>query len=395
MLKTNFTDLIDKIYQKNMKIKKIKILNKNFIFIFDYLFARQILLNKENFFAKNEMVFNKIKPITGKNGLVQMQGDISREYRSYSKPIFVLDNIKKNENIISFIASNYVDKIENNKPLDVSDFIMQLVLEIAFRVFLGFNINNTKCLGQNFLRLNELCGKRMMSFFCFPLYIPTLNNLKINFLKNNIRNSISEQIELSNYNIHSDEKNVVNLFKNDNYLIDQCMTFLFAGHETAAASITFTLLLLAEYPYYQEQIYKGDDDIIKNIYKESLRLYPPAYMLVRQVKKDTIFNDFKLHVSDQIIICVKQIQQSERYFYKPQDFFPERFLQHNKNEGFMPFGMGEKSCLGEKYAYLEAITILREICKKFIIKKREKKIEYSKLITLHPKQGQFIWLQKR
>ncbi len=383
--------LMDKIYLEKAEIKKIKIAHKNFIFIFNYLLAKQVLINKQDLFAKNEIIFNRIKPVTGNNGLVQMQGDISKEYRNCARPIFTSDTLEQNKAIISSIASDFVDKININQPLDVSSFITQIVLKTAFRMFLGLNIENVGFLGTKFLRLNELCGQRMMNFFCLPLWCPTANNLEIINLRNSIRQCIAEQILLTN----TEEKNVVTLFKHSDYLIDQCMTFLFAGHETTASSITFTLLLLANYPHYQEQVYQGNDEFIKAIYKESLRLYPPAYMLVREVKHKNLFNGLELNPKDQVIIGVKQIHQREQYFYRPQEFIPERFLDKNKHEEFLPFGMGAKSCLGERLAYVEAVIILKIICQKFLIKNYDKPIECSQLITLHPKREQVVWLEKR
>jgi cytochrome P450 len=390
----NFDGLItfmDKIYLEKAQIKKIKIFHKNFIFIFNYLLAKQILINKQDLFAKNEVIFNKIKPVTGDNGIVQMQGDISKEYRNCARSIFTSDTIEQNKAIISSIASDFVNKININQPLYLSDFITQMVLKTAVRMFLGLDIENIGFLGNKFLRLNELCGQRMINFFCLPLWFPTINNLEIINLRNSIRKCIAEQILPTN----TQEKNVVTLFKHSDYLIDQCMTFLFAGHETTASSITFTLLLLAKYPHYQEQVYAGNDDVIKAIYKESLRLYPPAYMLVREVKHKNLFHGLELNPKDQIIIGVRQIHRCEEYFYRPQEFIPERFLGDNKHEEFLPFGIGAKSCLGERLAYLEAIIILKIICQKFRIKSYDKPIECSQLITLHPKREQVVWLEKR
>lgn len=386
----NIIDLIEKIEQEKVKVKKIKIFNKNFIFVFDYILANQILINKQNIFEKNEMVFNRIKPITGNNGLVQMQGAISKEYRSNAREMFSSNSMDIYSNIVFNITNNFIDKLSFNNYIELSVFISEIVIKTALVIFLNNNIEDKK-LAENFLKLNELCAKKMINFFSLPLWFPTINNIKIIYFKNFIRRSIKHYL----YSDNNNRNNLPNIFKNSDSLIDQCMTFLFAGHETTASSITFTLLLLAKYPHYQELVSQGDEQIIKAIYKESLRLYPPAYMLVRQVKEKTIFNEFNLKAKDQIIIGVKQIHRSEEYYDKPNDFVPERFLNKNENYAFLPFGIGAKSCLGEKLAYLEAIIILKIICQKFIIKSSNEPIQYSKLITLHPKQGQFVWLKKK
>ena len=162
-----------------------------------------------------------------------------------------------------------------------------------------------------------------------------------------------------------------------------CRTFLFAGHETTASSLAFSFLLLANFPHYQDRIADGDQDFTKALYKESLRLYPPAYMVVKLALEDIEVSGVRIKKGDQIIIGIKQMHRFEKYFPAPDNFYPERFLKEPNNDAFIPFSLGQKSCIGERLAYVEAVIVLEMLCKKYKINPIAYNIEHKQLITLH------------
>jgi cytochrome P450 len=90
------------------------------------------------------------------------------------------------------------------------------------------------------------------------------------------------------------------------------------------------------------------------------------------------------------------MHRSSRFFERPDDFYPERFLSKLKHPfAFIPFGAGGKSCVGERLAYMEAAIILKMICQRYRIVSTSDQILAEPLITLHPKLGQQIRLVQR
>src|SRR5262249_9013218 len=128
-------------------------------------------------------------------------------------------------------------------------------------------------------------------------------------------------------------------FRVDENLIDHCMTFLFAGHETTAASLAFTFLLLAQNPEYQKPIADGDENTTLDVYKESLRLYPPAYMLAREATRNATLLGTPVRKGDQLILGITELHRNPRFFDNANEFVPERFRQRMKHPlAFIPFG---------------------------------------------------------
>lgn len=370
-------------------LKALTLGPKRFIFIFDPALSYDILNNRPETFVQNRTIFDRIKPITGNKGLVQLNGDESKFFREKFAPMFRPDNMNRMKNEILKNSQSAFANIRPNTQIDITSIMTDLVLKNAFKIFMGLDLlNETKMIAEDFQELNELCGKRMVAALPLPLFIPTKKNRRILFLQDNLRSQIAKVLKEN----HGDLETIPKLFSGDKTLIDQCMTFLFAGHETTASSLSFTFLLLAKHPEYIKQIADGNDQMAMLSYKESLRMFPPAYMLAREAAADTELSGEKIKKGDQIIVAVKQIQNNPDFHKNPEQFYPERFL--SANSAFFPFGLGPKACIGEGLAYMEAITIIKAFCKKFDFTSDHEAIESFPLVTLHPKKGQMITIKR-
>ncbi|MBL7542761.1 MAG: cytochrome P450 [Bdellovibrionaceae bacterium] len=364
---------------------------KRFIFIFDADLAHEVLVKKAPIYIQNRTVFDRIKPVTGKRGLVQLEGKDSQMARATSRPMFSTNSLESARAIVEKYCDEMLVETAASSNFDVTEKMTYLILRTTLAILLGMETTElVDQMGKKFLRLNYLCGLRMRSLAPAPLFIPTSRNREIKQLQSEIRNLIKHQLVLVKV------RGVAEAFRGDDALVDHCMTFLFAGHETTAASIAFALLLLAKNPSYQDTVARGNNEAVEAIYKESLRLFPPAYMLAREAKKDDIIGGVNIRKSDQVIIGISSLHKNPLYFDEPEKFYPERFLQKLKHPFcFIPFGAGGKSCVGERLAYMEAVIILKKICQRYHLSAVSESILYDPLITLHPLPEQLIQLRER
>jgi cytochrome P450 len=370
---------------------------KNFVFVFSPEAAQEVLVKRATTYVQNRTIFDRIKPVTGKKGLVQLAGRESQEARAKTRPMFTKNPMEEARELIETYTGELLTKIGDMATVDVTETMTDLILRTALRIFLGIDSEAmVAAIGPKFLRLNHLCGLRMRSLLPMPLAVPTTENREIRILEQEIREILIQHVA-KHAKDHTEETSTVpQVFRDDTAVIDHCMTFLFAGHETTAASLAFTLLLLAQNPSYQDAIATGDADLTLAVYKESLRLYPPAYMLARESVADDELLGFKVKKSDQVFIGISSMHRNEKFFERPDDFYPERFLTKLKHPfAFIPFGAGGKSCVGERLAYLEATVILKMICQKYRIMPKVEKILIEPMITLHPPKGQHVHLEIR
>jgi cytochrome P450 len=376
---------------KEADISSVKMGPKRFVFTFDPDLAQEILIKKADIYKQNRTVFDRIQPVTGKKGIVQLSGKESQDARLKSRPMFNTHGLESVRGSIESFCDDMLNRLGSRGHFDVTDEMTLLILQTACSILLGVESKELATqIGNKFQRLNYLCGLRMRSLVPAPLFIPTLKNREIRNLQSEIRSLIIQHVA------NGKNVGVPKAFSDDDNLIDHCMTFLFAGHETTASSLAFTLLLLAQHPQYQDLIAQGDQEMTMAVYKESLRLFPPAYMLAREAASEDILGKFRIQKSDHVIVGVSHLHRNAKYFDRPNEFYPERFLSKQKhNFAFIPFGVGNKSCVGERLAYLEAGIILKKICHKYKFWSLTNTILSEPLITLHPLSNQNLYYQER
>jgi len=154
------------------------------------------------------------------------------------------------------------------------------------------------------------------------------------------------------------------------------MLFL-AGHETSASALSWTFYLLAEYPESQQQAFKeiqdtvGDRKIKKEdikkltfitaIFRESLRLYPPVGFMAREAKEEVTLRDKVVTKGKTVIVSPWLIHRNKDNWQQPHEFDPQRFLQQHDiplKSKYLPFGMGQRLCVGASFAMQEAVLII-------------------------------------
>lgn len=358
--------------------------------------GREILLNKSGAFLQNRSVFKKIEPVTGVNGLVQLNGETSKNMRSLMRPLFDTVAMGRAESIILSNCQRVFKNFNNKQSIDPIQLMTDLALQNALEIFVG--VSDPKKLHRIstiFLELQKICGRRMLSPLALPLFIPSPENIKVKKLRKTLRKELADHL----LDLRDPPKgSLPNHLKNHPDLVDHCLTLLFAGHETSASSLAFTLLLLARHSKYQSASFIESEKGILALYKESLRVFPPAYMLVRQIVRDTrLSNGQKVFKGQHVIIALKQILNSDKFFTKADQYYPERFLDKRSEEirSFYPFGLGAKSCIGEQIAYLEAKVVLSQFLNEFKILPRDEDITSTPMIVQHPNPGQFITIERK
>lgn len=135
---------------------------------------------------------------------------------------------------------------------------------------------------------------------------------------------------------------------------------------------------------------------------ETLRLWPAVPFLDRQCTKNIDLEDtengkiVKFKVGDQVQIPIVGIHRDEKYFPEPMKFDPERFADDNKNNiAFMPFGIGPRMCIGNRFAILEIKALLFYLLKDVSFKQSVKSTVPMVLdpasAQMEPKGG--IWVK--
>ena len=191
-------------------------------------------------------------------------------------------------------------------------------------------------------------------------------------------------------------------------MVDQVAIFFLAGHETSASALAWSLYLLAENPQIQERVAleanSYDLDItglskmalLKGVFREALRLYPPVPMMVRETTCPEGFRDRQLPKGAQIVLSPWHLHRHERLWDCPDAFDPERYATENGKsclrDAFIPFSAGARVCPGAGFAMIEGPLIIAAILQnyKIAMTPHGRPVPVAHL-TLRAKDG--IWLE--
>ncbi|WP_439525625.1 cytochrome P450 [Roseovarius mucosus] len=161
-------------------------------------------------------------------------------------------------------------------------------------------------------------------------------------------------------------------------MVDQVAIFFLAGHETSASALAWALYLLALYPEWQERVAEEAEAafgprtpefsdmarlrVTRDVFRETLRLYPPVPMMVRETACPERFRNRDIPRGAQVVISPWHLHRHERLWDNPDGFDPARYGTENGKtclrEAFIPFSAGQRVCTGAGFAMIEGPLLL-------------------------------------
>jgi cytochrome P450 len=180
----------------------------------------------------------------------------------------------------------------------------------------------------------------------------------------------------------------------DSDLRDQLMTLLLAGHETTATALawTFDLLLRHQGPLQRlrESLDAGEDDYLRAVISESLRLRPVVPLAGRRLSVDLETENLQLPAGTDVTPAIWLTHTRADVYPEPFAFRPERFLEDGPDTyAWIPFGGGIRRCIGASFAEFELRIVLREVLTRCELHKASPAPEKigRRNITLSPRAG--------
>jgi cytochrome P450 len=202
----------------------------------------------------------------------------------------------------------------------------------------------------------------------------------------------------------------------DLQLRDEALTIFLAGHETTANALAWTWLLLARNPEAEAALHReldtvlggrlpGVDDLpalpyTRAVLAESMRVFPPAYVVGRQPLRDMEIGGFRVEEGSIVLMSPWVIQRDPRWWPDPLRFDPGRWTPEMEaglpKFAYFPFGGGPRKCIGEGFAWTEEILVLATLAARWRVKPVPgHPVEPEPMITLRPKHGIRAALERR
>ncbi|HYV45990.1 MAG TPA: cytochrome P450 [Myxococcaceae bacterium] len=200
----------------------------------------------------------------------------------------------------------------------------------------------------------------------------------------------------------------------DTQLRDEVLTLLIAGHETTAVALTWTGHLLSHHPEVQAKLHEEARSLAgpptasdyprlkyaEAVLQESMRLYPPAWAMGREVVDGFQLAGHDLPDGARVIVTPYSTHRDPRFFHDPLAFRPERWMDGSLANlppyAYFAFGGGQRMCIGKGFAMMEGVLLLAELARRFAF---HPKPGFTPVpfpaITLRPRDGLHLVIERR
>lgn len=192
-------------------------------------------------------------------------------------------------------------------------------------------------------------------------------------------------------------------------MVDQVAIFFLAGHETSASLLGWALWCLAAAPDWGDQVaaeaqaFVADPGfgklskmpITRDVLRETLRLYPPVPMFVREATEPDVFRKRDVRPGAQVVVSPWHLGRHEALWNAPDDFDPSRWQRAKPpREAWLPFSAGPRVCPGAGFAMVEATVLLAALMARFRFEVREQPVPVAHL-TVRARDGIFLNVEPR
>lgn len=371
---------------------------------------REIFTSKSEFYEKNEAP-PLVRQLEG-DGLLSLKGEKWAHHRKIISPTFHMENLKL---LLPVVATSVIDMLEKwssamstsgEVEIEVSEWFQTLTEDVITRTAFGSSYEDGKAIFRLQAQQMELAAEAFQKVF-IPGYrfFPTRRNIKSWKLDKEIKKSLMKLIDRRKENRGGGNSVTVkkpegggpkdllglmidasnsspNITVND--IVEECKSFFFAGKQTTSNLLTWTTVLLAMHPQWQVRAREEvlavcgsrdiptKDDVIKlktlsMILNESLRLYPPTIATIRRARADVELGPYKIPRGTELLIPILAVHHDQAIWGNDvNDFNPARFSDGVARAakhpvGFIPFGLGVRTCIGQNLAMLQAKLTLAVI----------------------------------
>ncbi len=386
---------------------------------------KEVLVSKQHSFHKSRP-FQEMKTLLGE-GLLTSEDEFHLKQRKLIQPSFTKQHVQTYAEKMTMITEEFISSWNDEDERLTSRDMMELTLAIIAKTMFSMDMKQGhEKVGKHLDVIMNIATKRIRSVLKSPLALKTPENKSLTEAIKKIDDVLYEIIEKrSNLDTQNDLLEVLmrardeesNEGMSNQQLRDEAMTIFLAGHETTANALSWCLYLISQHPDKAKLLYEEVDRVLgkrranydsmkdliytQQVIWESIRLYPPAWLISRKAMNDVTIGNYKIHKGDTVMMSSYIMHRSEKYFSNADEFMPERF-QNGKVQGvpeyvYFPFGGGPRVCIGNHFAIMEATLVLATLVKhySFELVSNHHKVEAEPLITLRPKNGLRMSVQKR
>lgn len=428
---------LDGLYERSysMKMGRVKMPGLDLHVVNQSDLVHRVLVDEVKEFPKNQLLGHLLEPLLGES-IFTTNGEQWKKQREMLNPSFEMTRISHVFTLMNDAVKEMKERLRGSSPqnhLDIDPEMTYVTADIIFRTILSSRLDRHDAIRiiEAFVTFQEETARTAMrTMFRVPEWLWFLSGESKRIKAGNEIRDILASIIRPRYdailaNEVSNDKDIlasllraVDVDSGERFtfeeILDQIAMLFLAGHETSASALTWAIYLLSLYPEAQERAYQevmnitgeGEFDalqikqmeFITNVFKETLRLYPPVGFFARESAQETQMRDKTIAKGSSVVVAPWLIHRNPEFWENPNGFDPDRFNDPKsiQKDTYLPFGMGARICIGASFAMQEAVLILATIVREFTIELKEDFVpDVVGRLTVRSANGMEIILKRR
>lgn len=390
----------------------------------DPALVNRVLVERPEDFPKSNRISEGLKPLLGKSVFLT-NGDDWRRQRRIIDPAFAGGRIRDTFPAMLAAGKAAVARLPEG-TVEVEAEMSHAAADVIFRTLFSIPIEHELANAvfkefRTYQRTQPLLN--LAAFLPLPRWMPRFHRRATKRSANAIRGLITRLTEdradliasgkapddLASKIMTTADPQTGERFETSE-MVDQVAIFFLAGHETSASALSWSLYLLSMFPSVQERVaaeamYLPEDPMFsdlsklrftRDVFRETLRLYPPVPMMVRQNTLTEEMRQRSIAPGAQIVLSAWHLHRHERFWADPDAFDPDRWSREETKvcarDAYLPFSSGPRVCTGAGFAMVEGPLLLALLVRHFrfdlIVGETPQPVAH---LTVRAKDG--IWLK--
>jgi cytochrome P450 len=382
--------------------------------------------NSRNFIKPDSLRSPFFQRLVG-NGLLTSEGEFWRRQRRLAQPAFHRERINDYARIMVRDTEEMLGQWRDGEIRDTHRDMMRLTMEIVTHTLFNANVSDdADKVARALSVLVEPFSSQATLKWILDNRLPTPANRRFHKVASQLDEVIYRIIGQRRASANQDQGDLLSMLlqahdedgsqMTDKQLRDEVITLFLAGQETTALTLVWAWYLLAQHPEVEIKLWQELDEVLKGrapeaqdvpqlkftemIVKESMRLYPPAYVVGREAINEFEIGGHLIPPRAQVFMPAWVVHRDKRYFDAPNEFKPERwtpeFINNLPKYAYFPFGGGPRVCIGNTFAMMEIVLLLATIAQKFRLNLVTKHpVELQPAMSLRPRNGIRMKIEQR
>ncbi len=353
-------------------------------------------------------------------GLLTSEGDFWRRQRRLAQPAFHRERIASYARRMVEDGEALTKTWRDGEIRDIHRDMMRLTMEIVTHTLFNVDVtDDADKVARALSVLVEPFGSQATLKWILDNRFPTPTNRRFHKVAAQLDEVVYRIIGQRRAGGNQDQGDLLSMLlqahdddgsqMTDQQLRDEVITLFLAGQETTALTLSWAWYLLARHPAAETQLWRELDEVLEGgrapeaadyprlkftemVVKESMRLYPPAYIVGREAVEDCEMGGYRVPAHTQLFMPTWVVHRDARFFTEPDEFRPERwtpeFISTLPKYAYFPFGGGPRVCIGNSFAMMEIVLLMATIARNYQLEMvSSRPVQLVPAMSLRPRDG--------